>query len=181
MADDQLNLQHVEGQVKWFDPARGFGFIVSDQGGLDVLLHVNVLRNFGQSSIADGSRIAVISHHTERGVQAVEILSITPPQRDDSPVLSDFAELDADTLRAVPLQPARVKWFDKAKGFGFANLFGSADDIFLHIEVLRQSGLADLQPGEALALRVVDGKRGRMAAEVTTWEAAILRQDVSCD
>ena len=41
-------------------------------------------------------------------------------------------------------------WFDKAKGFGFANVFGRDEDVFLHIEVLRRSGLADLQPGEAV-------------------------------
>ena len=69
-----------------------------------------------------------------------------------------------------------MKWFDKAKGFGFANVFGHGEDIFLHIEVLRRSGLADLQPGEAVSLRVVDGKRGRMATQVTSWEAA-LRSD----
>ena len=69
--------------------------------------------------------------------------------------------------------PARVKWFDKGKGFGFANVFGRDEDVFLHIEVLRQSGLADLLPGEALAMRVIDGKRGRMAAEVQAWEAAV--------
>ena len=73
----------------------------------------------------------------------------------------------------APMEPARVKWFDKGKGFGFANVFGRSEDVFLHIEVLRQSGLSDLQPGEALAMRVIDGKRGRMAAEVLAWEAAI--------
>ena len=71
------------------------------------------------------------------------------------------------------MEPARVKWFDKGKGFGFANVFGRPEDVFLHIEVLRQSGLADLQPGEALAMRVIDGKRGRMAAEVMAWEMAL--------
>jgi CspA family cold shock protein len=37
--------------------------------------------------------------------------------------------------------------------------------------------LADLQPGEAVGLRVVDGKRGRMAAHVTAWDAA-LKEDL---
>ena len=76
-------------------------------------------------------------------------------------------------MRSAPLEPARVKWFDKAKGFGFANVFGRSDDVFIHIEVLRRSGLADLQPGEALAIRVINGKRGQMATEVNAWEAAI--------
>ncbi|MGL4279592.1 MAG: cold shock domain-containing protein, partial [Albidovulum sp.] len=44
--------------------------------------------------------------------------------------------------------------------------------IFIHIEVLRRSGFADLQPGEAICLRVIEGKRGRMAAQVASWDAA---------
>lgn len=173
MAEDLSSMYQVAGQVKWFDPAKGYGFVISDLGGPDILLHVNVLRNFGQSSVADGSRIEVLTHRTERGVQAVEVISITPPMRAEGPVLSDFSHLDPEEIRKQPLQPARVKWFDKAKGFGFANVFGCDEDIFLHIEVLRQSGLADLQPGEALAMRVIDGRRGRMAAEVLAWEAAV--------
>ena len=172
-------MYHVHGQVKWFDPSKGFGFVVADEGGPDILLHVNVLRNFGQSSVADGSRIEVVTHRTDRGVQAVEVVSITPPERADTPILTDFAGIDPDVLAQAPLEAARVKWFDKGKGFGFANVFGKPEDVFLHIEVLRHSGLADLQPGEALAIRVIDGRRGRMAAEVQAWEFADRTEDES--
>lgn len=85
----------------------------------------------------------------------------------------DFAGFDPDQLAAAKFEPARVKWFDKAKGFGFANIFGSAEDVFLHIDVLRQSGLCDLQTGEALAMRVIVGDRGHLAAEVSSWDAVI--------
>lgn len=172
MAEDLNCMYQVDGQVKWFDPAKGYGFVVADDGGPDILLHINVLRNFGQSSVADGARIRIVTHRTERGVQAVEVISIVPPERGETAALTDFADLDVDTIRATPLEPARVKWFDKGKGFGFANVFGRSEDVFVHIEVLRQSGLADLQPGEALALRVIDGRRGRMAVEVMAWEVA---------
>lgn len=175
LAEDLNSMYHVKGQVKWFDPSKGFGFVVSDQGGPDILLHVNVLRNYGQNSVADGARIELLTHRTERGVQAVEVVAIEPPARDDAPVLSDFAEFAPEDIRARPLEPARVKWFDKGKGFGFANVFGRPEDVFLHIEVLRRSGLADLQPGEALAMRVIQGRRGQMAAEVMPWEASIAR------
>lgn len=177
MAEDLGSLYHVRGRVKWFDPGKGYGFVVSDAGGPDILLHVNVLRNFGQSSVADGSQVEILTHRTERGEQAVEIVSVTPPDRLDGSGLADFADIDEAVLREAPLEPARVKWFDKGKGFGFANVFGRQEDVFLHIEVLRQSGLSDLQPGEALAMRVIDGKRGRMASEVLAWESAIERED----
>ncbi|MCR8547193.1 cold shock domain-containing protein [Salipiger sp. P9] len=165
--------RRVLGKVKWFDPVKGFGFVVADEGGPDILLHANVLRNFGQSSVADGARIEVEVQRTERGIQATEVHRIEPPEVPAGAPLADFEGIDPEVMRAAPLEPARVKWFDKAKGFGFANVFARPEDVFIHIEVLRRSGLADLQPGEALAIRVIDGKRGLMATEVCAWEAAL--------
>ena len=173
MKQDAESAREVFGQVKWFDPAKGFGFVVADEGGPDILLHANVLRNFGQSSVADAARVVILVQETDRGVQAIEVLKIEPPEGIGITPLADFAEIDPEVMAAAPLEPARVKWFDKGKGFGFANVFGRPEDVFVHIEVLRGSGLADLQPGEALAIRVIDGKRGRMATEVCAWEAAL--------
>ena len=170
---DVTSTRRVFGSVKWFDPVKGFGFVVADEGGPDILLHANVLRNFGQSSVADGARIQIDVQDTARGVQAVEVFQIEPPAGSDSAMLADFEEIDPEVMRNAPLEPSRVKWFDKAKGFGFANVFGRNEDVFIHIEVLRRSGLADLQPGEAVCLRVIEGKRGRMATEVCAWEAAL--------
>lgn len=165
--------EHVQGKVKWFDPVKGFGFVIADEGGPDILLHANVLRNFGQSSVADGSRVEIAVQRTDRGVQATEVLGIVPPLGAEGLPLADFEEIDPEIIANAPLMPARVKWFDKAKGFGFANVFGRPEDVFIHVEVLRRSGLSDLQPGEALAIRMIDGKRGLMATEVCSWETAV--------
>lgn len=170
---EEHEAHRVLGKVKWFDPVKGFGFVISDQGGPDILLHANVLRNFGQSSVADGAGIEILVQRTERGTQAIEVVEISPPDVAEGAPLADFEGIDPEIMRAAVLEPARVKWFDKAKGFGFANAFGSSNDIFIHIEVLRRSGLADLQPGEALAIRKIPGKRGLMATEVLAWEAAL--------
>ncbi|MEM8776630.1 MAG: cold shock domain-containing protein [Pseudomonadota bacterium] len=173
MNDPDNTTRRVNGTVKWFDPVKGFGFVVADEGGPDILLHANVLRNFGQSSVADKAGVVLTVQETERGVQAVEVLEIEPPEDAEAGGLSDLDEIDPEIIKSAPLEPARVKWFDKGKGFGFANTFGRDEDVFVHIEVLRRSGLADLQPGEALAIRVIDGKRGRMATEVCGWEMAV--------
>ncbi len=166
-------VHRVRGRVKWFDPVKGFGFVVSDEGGPDILLHANVLRNYGQSSVADDAGVEIDVQRTERGVQAIAVLQITPPDPGAVVGLADLDDIDPELIRATPLEPARIKWFDKGKGFGFANTFGRDEDVFVHVEVLRRSGLADLQPGEAVAIRVIDGKRGRMATEVCGWESAV--------
>jgi CspA family cold shock protein len=173
MTEQEQSQHEVMGRVKWFDPAKGFGFVVVDNDGGDILLHANVLRNFGQSSVADNARITVVVQQTSRGAQAVEVREILPPEDEDISPIQDLGETDAAAIAALPLEPARVKWFDKTKGFGFGNVYGRPEDVFIHVEVLRRSGFADLQPGEAVCLRVIEGKRGRMAAQVVSWEAAL--------
>ncbi|MEP5091431.1 MAG: cold shock domain-containing protein, partial [Paracoccaceae bacterium] len=106
-------MRQVTGLVKWFDPVKGFGFVVAETGGPDILLHVNVLRNFGQSSVADAAKIVISVQDTNRGVQAVEVLSIEPPVGNEDMPLSDFVDLDLEAVRRLPLVAARVKWFDK--------------------------------------------------------------------
>ncbi len=164
--------KRIRGVVKWFDPKKGFGFILPEDGGADVLLHANVLRNFGQSSVADGAEIEVDVIETIRGQQASAVHEIVPPTggghggaMPDGDLLDDIEDLE--------LEPARIKWFDKAKGFGFANVFGSSEDVFIHIEVLRRSGLADLQAGEAICIGVREGRRGRMAVLVRSWDSVV--------
>lgn len=163
--------QTLSGVVKWFDPKKGFGFVVADRGGPDILLHMNVLRNFGQSSIADGTRIDFLAQATSRGAQVVRVAAVILPEGSHTSTMADIVGLHIDALAEVPIEPARVKWFDLEKGFGFANVFGKGTDVFLHIDVLHHSGLSDLQPGEALAIRVIEGERGQMAAEVQTWDS----------
>ena len=65
-------IQEIErrlcGVVKWFDPSKGFGFIVADGTQDGIFLHANVLRNFGQSSVADNARIEFIAKGTTKGL-----------------------------------------------------------------------------------------------------------------
>lgn len=161
----------IRGSIKWFDPVKGFGFIVAETGGPDILLHVNALRNFGQNSVCDRAGIVVSVQQTPRGLQAVEVLEVTPPVDEDGAESHPMGADDA-THADLPLEPARVKWFDKVKGFGFANVFGRPEDVFVHMEVLRRSGFAELQPGEAVGLRIAEGERGRMAVAIASWETA---------
>ena len=68
------------------------------------------------------------------------------------------------------MKKGTIKFYNETKGFGFIEADDDNEDIFVHIEVLRKSGLSNLQAGEAIALRVMEGKRGKMAADVCSWE-----------
>lgn len=167
----------LRGQVKWFDTAKGFGFVVVDGCKSDILLHANVLRSFGRNSITAASKVEITVQETDRGCQAVEIISI------DSPVAAISLELVREILGEgvdadpdAELEPARVKWFDRGKGFGFVNVFGKHEDIFVHMEVLHACGLSELQPGEAVGVRLANGQRGRMAWDIRVWDQAVIEK-----
>ncbi len=166
-----------KGQVKWFDAAKGYGFLIADDDQGDILLHANVLRNFGRGSIAEGSTVSFSVQQTDRGRQASEIFEVVAPVENAEPVESDEELIALPKVEGVPLEPARIKWFDKAKGFGFANAFGSGEDIFLHLEVMRQYGFSDLSPGEAISVQVIDGPRGRMAGAIYSWDKPLETRD----
>lgn len=165
----------VRGRVKWFDTTKGYGFVVGDDGGGDILLHGNVLRVFGYSSVAEGAEIFMSIQQTERGRQAVEVVEIVPAA---GPAEGVAALLDPAIGQAAgPLEPARVKWFDRVKGFGFVNCYGRAEDVFLHMETLRQFGYGEVVAGDVLAVRVTAGPRGPMVYEVRSWDYVARKGD----
>lgn len=161
----------IKGQVKWFDAGKGYGFVVADSVDGDILLHANVLRNFGRGSVSEGAAISFVIQETQRGRQVAEILEISAPAEADDP---DSVRMPMPDTTGLPLVPARVKWFDRIKGFGFANAFGSNEDVFLHMEILRHYGFSELAPGEALCMQIVDGPRGQMAGAVFSWDRPVI-------
>ena len=165
----------LKGHLKWFDATRGFGFVVPEDGGNDVLLHENVLFDFGASTVMEGTFIECEVAETDRGRQVVTIYALDIPQIDPTIVLQEILPENTDIgslLETSKLHPARVKWFDKSKGFGFVNVFGSAEDIFVHVEVMRAFGMITLERGSALAIKYTDGPKGLIAIELRQWDDA---------
>ena len=155
----------ISGVIKWFDVAKGYGFIVPDNGMADVLLHVTCLRRDGYQTAYEGSRVACEVLTGPKGLQAFRVLSM-----DESTAIHP-AQMPPPRTHVIVastsgLERAQVKWFNRLRGFGFLTRGESTPDIFVHMETLRRFGMTELRPGQYVLVRFGPGSKGMMAAEI---------------
>ena len=162
---DSVDLIEITGVIKWFDVAKGFGFIVPDNGMQDVLLHVTCLRRDGYQTVLEGTRVVALIQKRDRGYQAFRILSMdqtTAIHPSQMPPVKTHVQVTPTS----GLERVLVKWFNRTKGFGFLTRGEGTEDIFIHMETLRRFGLTELRPGQVVLVRFGDGEKGLMAAEI---------------
>lgn len=148
-----------KGVVKFFNPQKGFGFIVRDDGGEDVFVHISAVEQAGLTDLADGQpleftlvdrggRISATNLRIEGEPMAVERSAERGPQR----------QLTGEKAQGT------VKFFNAMKGFGFIQRDDGQPDAFVHISAVERAGIPTLNEGDRLAFELEVDRRGKYAA-----------------
>ena len=162
--------RRVRGAVKWFMPAKGYGFLEPDDGSADVFCHLGVVQASGHETLPQGAVVECEIVRAERGPQASRILSVGPPApgavharpRRDAPVPRANGAAPAEIMET----PGTVKFYDPVRGFGFVAPDGGGPDVFVHASVLEHCGMADPVPGQRVYVRAENAPRGLQATSV---------------
>lgn len=174
----------ARGTVKWFNGAKGFGFIQPDDGGSDVFVHISAVEQAGLHGLNDGDQVTYELEQDRRsGKLSAGQLVVTgsgpAPDRGargggfDRPQRSfDRAPRSFDGPRSggggsrEPAGPGAgvVKWFNATKGFGFIQPNDGGGDVFVHISAVERAGLSTLNENQTVEYELVES-RGKASAE----------------
>jgi CspA family cold shock protein len=148
-----------KGVVKFFNPQKGFGFIVRDDGGDDVFVHISAVEQAGLSDLADGQPLEFTL--VDRGGR----ISATNLRIDGEPMAVERSA-DRGPQRQLTGEKAQgtVKFFNAMKGFGFIQRDDGQPDAFVHISAVERAGMPTLNEGDRLAFELEVDRRGKYAA-----------------
>jgi len=150
-----------KGIVKFFNPQKGFGFIVRDDGGEDVFVHISAVEQAGLTDLADGQPLEFTL--VDRGGR----ISATNLRIEGEPMpVERSASADRGPQRQLTGEKASgtVKFFNSMKGFGFIQRDDGQPDAFVHISAVERAGIPTLNEGDRLEFEIEVDRRGKYAA-----------------
>ena len=65
-----------QGKVKWFNEAKGFGFITPDDGGKDVFVHYSAIQDNGFKTLREGQEVSFELTDGPKGPQAINVTKV---------------------------------------------------------------------------------------------------------
>ena len=163
--------RRVMAAVKWFNPAKGFGFLVPDDGGPDVFCHASVVRDAGYDTLPQGATVTCEVTEGQQGPMVSSIVAVDASTAMTQPAGRAEPYRDRRERRWDRAEPAEersgvVKFYNAAKGYGFVVPDNGGPDVFLHGSMLNRAGLGGLEPGQRVNVMVEQGARGPQARDI---------------
>jgi cold shock protein len=165
------------GVVKFFNGQKGFGFVVRDDGGEDVFVHISAVEQAGLTGLAEGQPLGFTLVDRGGKVSATDLkidgepLPVTdrppPRDRDGPPREGGFGGGGGGApQRQLTGEKASgtVKFFNAMKGFGFIQRDDGQPDAFVHISAVERAGMTSLNEGDRLEFELEVDRRGKHAA-----------------
>lgn len=149
--------------VKWFNPIKGFGFVMPEGEEEDIFLHFSVLDSAGYQYLSPDDEIDCIVGQGRKGRQVGQILGVTPAQNSDDTDQGFPQKPNLQPVGQLEQMDGEVKWFNTIRGFGFVTPEEGGRDVFVHASVLRRIGLQKVNPGQRVRMQVTSSDRGRQA------------------
>jgi len=162
-----------QGQVKFFNPSKGFGFIARDDGGEDVFVHISAVEQAGLQGLASGQPLAFTLVERNGKVSAIDLkiegepmpVEEFAPRRDDRGPGGDRPGGARGRRQLTGERTSgTVKFFNTTKGFGFIARDDGQADAFVHISAVQRAGMAGLEEGDRVAFDIEVDDRGKFAA-----------------
>ena len=156
----------AKGIVKFFNPQKGFGFIVRDDGGEDVFVHISAVEQAGLTDLADGQPLEFTLVDRGGRISATNLRIEGEPMAVERSGGSGGAGGDRGPQRQLTGEKASgtVKFFNAMKGFGFIQRDDGQPDAFVHISAVERAGIPTLNEGDRLEFEIEVDRRGKYAA-----------------
>jgi cold shock protein len=148
----------AKGVVKFFNPQKGFGFIVRDDGGEDVFVHISAVEQAGLTDLADGQPLEFTL--VDRGGR----ISASNIRIEGEPLAVERAQAAPQRQLTGEKASGTVKFFNAMKGFGFIQRDDGQPDAFVHISAVERAGMPTLNEGDRLQFELEVDRRGKHAA-----------------
>ena len=162
MTDDHFSTQsdithrEITAVVKWFNPAKGFGFVQPADGSPDAFMHVSVVDRSGHRTLPQGATIICDLANGQKGPQVAAVHSVeSMPELPPDPMGGEATQMDGT-----------VKFYNQEKGFGFVVPDGGGKDVFVSARVLGRAGIHMLEPDQRVRMMTRMGHKGPMADSI---------------